>query len=108
MDFLHCRYCSRCSACGVELSRAVLGNVTVVAAMGRCSNEHLVLASSAVLMLVLLAVAARRCTDVGALTVVSSVEAFKFQRFQSEDDRTRTCTSFCSIDTVDVSERTHV
>ena len=57
----------------MELSRAVLGNVTVVAAMGRCSNEHLVLASSAVLMLVLLAVAARRCTDVGALIVVSSV-----------------------------------
>ena len=65
----------------MELSRAVLGNVTVVAAMGRCSNEHLVLASSAVLMLVLLAVAARRCTDVGALIVVSSVDDQK-RRFK--------------------------
>ena len=70
MEWISCIFAI---AARVELSRAVLGNVTAVAAMGRYSDEHLVLASSAVLMLVLLAVAARRCTDVGALIVVSSV-----------------------------------
>ena len=54
------------------MSRAVLGNATAVVAMGRCSNELLTLASSAVLLLDLLAVSASSAVlvlPVAALTV---------------------------------------
>ena len=70
MEWISCIFAI---AARVELSRAVLGNVTVVAAMGRCSNEHLVLASSAVLMLVLLAVSAGSAVLVLPVAALMSV-----------------------------------
>ena len=76
----------------MELSRAVLGNVTAVAAMGRYSDEHLVLASSAVLMLVLLAVSASSAMlvlPVAALTV--NLRCSDGGASSSEGDGGRSC-----------------